>query len=260
FFFVVIEPVKLQTNGVGNISGLTNRQPLEIGRGYVVTASVRAGSGYAFVNWTGGTNQGQLSVLSTNLTLSFIMQSNLCLVANFKDVTRPNVSITIPAANSRVSNDVITVRGTASDNAGVSNLWMSINGGAWQPGQTTNQWTNWWVADVPLVAGTNVARAFGADPTGNLSLTNGASFFFVVIEPVKLQTNGVGNISGLTNRQPLEIGRGYVVTASVRAGSGYAFVNWTGGTNQGQLSVLSTNLTLSFIMQSNLCLVANFKD
>src|SRR5205807_1763862 len=114
-------------------------------------------------------------VLNTNSTLNFIMQSNLSLQVTFADVTRPTVAITNPVANTRLSDPLVTVRGTASDNALVRGVWYQLNGGAWNSPSSTNGWTNW-METVGLIKGTNVVRAYSVDANGNTSLTNSIGF------------------------------------------------------------------------------------
>ena len=64
----------LMTNGVGAILPNLAGKELEIGRAYMLTAKPAVGN--LFSNWTGG-------VTSSSPALTFVMQSNLVLVANF---------------------------------------------------------------------------------------------------------------------------------------------------------------------------------
>jgi hypothetical protein len=75
------------------------------------------------------------------------------------------------------------------------------------------------------------------------------SFFFVVPSTLTLITNGLGGISHGFNGNLLEVGKTYAVTAV--AGAGQIFSNWEG-------SVSSSLATLSFLMQTNMSLQANF--
>ena len=61
-------------NGNGTVSGVANGQLLNIGQSYTATATPAAGS--SFVNWSGGVSQ-------TSPSLTFVMQPNLILIANF---------------------------------------------------------------------------------------------------------------------------------------------------------------------------------
>src|SRR5206468_1009847 len=84
---------------------------------------------------------------------------------------------------------------------------------------------------------------------GNFSLTNQRSFFYVMTSPLTLSTNGHGSVVGATNFQRLEVGRAYKLTAT--ASAGFVFSNWTG-------DVSGTAPKLTFLMQSNLAITANF--
>jgi hypothetical protein len=75
--FAVVEPITLSTNGNGRITGLTNQQPLELGKTYKITGVPAVSN--IFTAWTG-------DLYSEVAAWSFVMRSNLTLTANF----RPN--------------------------------------------------------------------------------------------------------------------------------------------------------------------------
>ena len=220
---------------------------LQIGKSYSMTAT--AAAGFAFVNWTGGTNL-PLSVLTNGPTVQFLMASNLTLQANFVDTNKPTVSITNLASGQRVSNAVFTVKGTASDNWQVSNVVCQINGEGWNSATNINNWTNW-AAGVTLVPGTNMVQAWAVDCSGNVSTTNSVSFQYVVSAPLQVQMTGLGRLSPNYSNAVLAIGQSYTITAT--PGTGFAFINWTG-------SLTTNGANLKFTMASNLTFTANFVD
>ena len=158
---------------------------------------------------------------------------------------RPTVALTAPAAGARLIQVTNILTGTASDSVRITNVEFSVNGGSFTPANGTNNWN----ATLLLPAGTNVLRVRATDAFGNLSLTNTRSFFQVVTSALTLTIAGTGTVSGATSGQGLEVGRGYRLLAT--PGTGYVFSNWT-----GQASGISP--TLSFLMQSNMSLQANF--
>jgi hypothetical protein len=162
------------------------------------------------------------------------------------DLQRPGLSITNLIANQRFSNELFTVKGTARDNVGVSNVWYQLNGAGWSLASGTTVWS----APVAWRAGTNVFEAYAQDAAGNRSLTSRIACVFVVTSPLTLQTNGWGGISriGFT-RDNLEVGRAYTVRAVPAAGQ--VFSGWSG-------TLTVSNNPCTFLMQSNLVLVANF--
>ena len=85
---------------------------LQVGANYTVTAGVVSGSGFAFTNWTGGTNL-PLTVLTNGPILQFVMASNLVLQANFIS-TNPAVTVATfsvtPAAVSNTYTGTITLQ------------------------------------------------------------------------------------------------------------------------------------------------------
>ena len=237
--YVVSGPLTLQTVGKGTLSPNYSNAVLEIGRTYTLTAV--PGTGLVFSNWTAGLGG---PVVTNKPTLKFVMQSNLVWAANFTDVQRPLVTITSPKSGIRVSNAVVTVTGTASDNAAVSHVWLVVNGA---PLLTTG--TTLWSNRVSLIPGTNTVRAYSVDRTGNRSLTNSLTCYYVVTGSLSLWTNGVGTITRSFAGNTLEIGQNYTVTAV--PGAGQVFSNWS-----GTLPVATAQL--AFRMQSNLVLQANF--
>ena len=253
FVYILSAVLMVQTNGSGSINPNYNGALLAIGSNYTMTAT--AGTGFAFINWMGGTNL-PLSVITNGPIVKFQMQSNLMLQANFVDVTKPTLSITTPTSGQRWSNAVFNVTGTASDNVQVSNVWCQINGLGWNSATNFNNWTNW-SAGVTLLPGTNVVQAYAVDTSGNLSTTNTVSFQYVVSAPLQVQMTGLGSLSPNYSNAVLAIGQSYSMTAS--PGSGFMFTNWTGGTNL-TLNIITNGTTVQFLMQSNLTLQANFVD
>jgi hypothetical protein len=147
----------------------------------------------------------------------------------------------------RITNAPINVSGHASDNVHLDSVWYQVNGGTWTLASGASNWS----ASVSsgLVAGTNVIAAYSLDSSGNYSPTKRVSFFFVVPSTLTLITNGIGGITHAFAGNVLEVGRTYSVTGV--PGAGQAFSNWVGSVN-------SSSATLSFVMQSNMVLQANF--
>jgi uncharacterized repeat protein (TIGR03803 family) len=255
FIYLPSAMLTVQLTGKGTLTPDYSNAVLAIGTDYSMTAAVVAGSGFAFANWSGGTAL-PLVILTNGLTLKFVMQSNLVLQASFVDTNRPALSITNVAAGLNVSNADFTVKGTAGDNAAVSNVFYLLNNGGWSNAVTGNNWSNWSDA-VALVPGTNTIAAYAADTSGNVSTTNSASLFFVVTNQLEVQATGLGTISPNYSNAWLDIGRNYSIT-SAPAG-GFIFTNWTVSTNWlGDAIVVSK--ILQFTMESNLTLQANFLE
>jgi outer membrane protein assembly factor BamB len=255
FVYVVSDRLTLVANpqAGGTVTGVLNGQLLAINQVYSATAQSNGTGGFVFSNWT--TCAGE--VLTNKPVIRFVMQSNLCLQANFVDVARPTLAITAPTANQRWSNaPLFTVRGTAKDNVQVSNVWCQANNGVWGAATLGTGRTNWAI-DVALVRSTNTARAYAEDAAGNRSLTNSVSFVYVMADRLSVVATGKGTISPNYSNAWLEIGRQYSMTA--KASSGYAFTNWVISTNWVG-GVATNNATVQFMMQSNLTLQVNFAD
>ncbi|HWD93197.1 MAG TPA: Ig-like domain-containing protein [Verrucomicrobiae bacterium] len=165
----------------------------------------------------------------------------------YADNTAPSLSMTNPIPGQISSNSVFTVSGTASDNLGLSNVWVQLNGGAWTNAAGTVAWS----VNLALAPGTNVIRAYAQDLAGNVSSTNEVDLFHVPSAPLTVQINGGGTVAPDLNGVLLAIGNTYSMTA--QPGPGSVFVNWTG-------DITSDSPTLTFVMQSNLTFIANFTD
>ena len=251
--YVVSAVLTVHTNGNGTVNPNYNGAMLQIGKGYSMTAT--AGSGFAFANWTGGTNL-PLTLVTNGTTVQFLMVTNLMLQANFVDATRPTLSITNVTAGMSVSNAPFTVKGTAGDNVAVSNVVYSLNHTGWSNAVTGNNWTNW-ASPVTLLAGTNTIAAYAVDTSGNVSTTNTLNFVYVVSATLTVSTNGLGSLNPNYSGALLQIGKNYLITAT--AGTGFTFTNWSGGTNL-PLTIITNGTTVQFLMVSNLMLQANFVD
>jgi len=254
FKYVVSAPLTVQLTGRGTITPNYSNNVLQVGSPYSVTAAVVAGSGFAFTNWTGGTSL-PLARLTNSTTLQFVMVSNLMLQANFVDTNKPVLNITNLTAGLQVSNANYTVRGTATDNVAVAQVYFQLNGSGWT-NVSSFVGTNW-STPVTLTAGSNTFRAYAVDTSGNVSATNTVIFDYVVSAILKVSTNGLGTLSPNDNGASLQIGKNYSITAT--PGSGIVFTNWTGGTNL-PLAFITNGTTIQFLMVSNLMLQANFVD
>jgi hypothetical protein len=254
FFYVVTATLVVTNTGKGTLSPDYNNQSLAIGSNYSMTATATAAAGFAFTNWTGGTNQ-PFTILTNRPKLTFTMESNLTLIANFVDVTPPSLTLTSPTAHQRWSNSLFTATGTARDNVQVSNVFCQLNGGNWMPAAPGNAtWSNWTATLTPLQS-TNVLAAYAVDTSGNKSATNKVTFLYIPSATLTVQTNGLGAINPVDSGKLLALGTNYTLTAS--PGRNWLFSNWVGGTTL-PYSALSTSSNYSFVMQSNLFLRANF--
>jgi len=255
----LIAPLWVTTNGPGTVAPNYNNQKLILGKTYSMTATVTAGKGFVFTNWTQlATNAAGSNVwtlLTNGAVVTFTMQSNLVLQANFADTTKPTLTITNPAANTHFTNTAVTVKGTAADNAAVAAVYWRLGTNAWNLATGTNTWS---ALVNPTAAGTNVFSAYAADAAGNLSTTSTVSFVYVgSFAPVVVQTSGEGVVTPNYNGQSLGLNQTYVITAA--GTNGFAFTSWTGGTNL-PLALLTNGPALAFVMRSNLTLQANFAD
>lgn len=234
FDFVVTNQLQISITGRGTVSPNYTNAWLEIGRNYSITSA--PASGFVFTNWLVSTNWiGGAVVTGTNW--QFMMQSNLTAQANFLDVTKPTLTITVPTTGQKMTNALATIIGTAADNWQVSNVWYQLNGGVWRMGLSTNSYTNWTSTLLTLISGTNALNAYALDLAGNLSTTSSVSF--VSSNTFKLQMN-IGFTQPMTTTGlnfSLQISPG--LNGHIQVSSNLA--TWAALTN-----FVGTNTTLNF--------------
>ena len=141
------------------------------------------------------------------------------------------------------------MQGTAAGEFGVTGVQYQLNGGGWNSVDTADQWANW-SAMLPLRSGTNIFSAYSVDLIGQTSKTNTVSIFYTTYDTLALATNGYGKITHSFTSNLLVAGRSYTVTA--QAAPGNLFAGWTAG------MIAITNNPLTFLLQSNTVLQANF--
>jgi uncharacterized repeat protein (TIGR02543 family) len=103
------------------------------------------------------------------------------------------------------------------------------------------------------VSGLNTARVYSVDLQGNVSATSTVVFTYVPGAVMQVRTNGQGSVTPAYNGQMLEIGKSYKMTA--KAKTGYVFTAWADGTE-----TVTNTPAITFVMQSNLVLTANFRS
>jgi Bacterial Ig domain len=151
-------------------------------------------------------------------------------------VTKPTITITSPTAGQKMTNALANMKGTASDNWRVGSVQYQLNGGAWGLATSTNGWTNW-TAVLPLVAGTNVIKAFAVDMGGNVSTTNTVSVVSSNTFNLHLGCSSAHLVASNGLQLSLEVSRGISGRLEVSTN----LKDWTTLT-----SFVSTNTTMQF--------------
>ncbi|MGA2554692.1 MAG: choice-of-anchor tandem repeat GloVer-containing protein, partial [Verrucomicrobiota bacterium] len=268
FFYMVPSLFTLLKAGTGNgaftataaVAGdtlPTNGAMLNLGEHYTITAKSDPFS--TFSKWAGSTGNNSAP------TLSFVMQPGLALTAVFSAVP-PVVAITSPTANLRTAAPVLG--GTASGHLRLTNVSYSlansftgsVSNGSAALTAGVGTVSNWTIAVVPW-PGTNTLSVQCVDAAGNASAAASRTFFYKVPAKLRVLQAGTGNgtfkgaasIPGdilPTNGAMLNLGEGYAITAA--SGASSLFSNWVSAAG------VTVTPVLSFIMQSNLVLTANF--
>ena len=195
-----------------------------------------------------GTPWADFNTFNLNITDDHDADTNgipdLTDISEAPDTVAPKVAFTVPSAFAKVTNAVLTVYGTASDEVGLKRVEVQSGTNGFQSvvGST------FWSAQVPLEIGTNQILARAYDYRGH---TSTVSRYFVrqPISQLNLTWTPGGSVTPNLNSNVLIVGQRYTLTA--RPTSKFLFAGWTGG--------VATNVAkLTFTMQSNLVLQANF--
>ncbi len=175
-----------------------------------------------------------------------VIVSNLYGVVSTSAVLRaaaPTVSVVaLPAT---VSNSSLAISGAAAGPNGVATILYQLNSNGWFAVSGTTHWTT----NITLQPGTNTFQVESLDPAGNPSTVKSITIFYATTSTLTLRTNGLGSIVTSFKGTNLTVDRSYTVRAN--PGSGQLFLSWSG-------SVSATNSLLTFVMQSNMVVQANF--
>ena len=174
------------------------------------------------------------------------------------DTTKPTVTLSVPSAAALsitgTPGGTLNVAGSATDNAGVDHVSVSLNGGAPSlanlnsPGALTSAYS----FTLHPVGGANILRVQSFDTTGNASAIVTRSFTYVVRVALTVNTTGPGTVVGKLAGAVYQVGKTYVLTAA-RNGPGATniFDGWTGDGLTPAAKVLPK---LSFVFSDALAL------
>jgi hypothetical protein len=193
---------------------------------------------------TAGT-QYQIAVDGKN-GVTGVIQLSLSFVA---DTKAPSVSISSPKSGAKLTNSTVVVQGKASDNLAVAAVQFRLENADGTNDYQNADGTNTWSATVSgLIPGPNTIRVIAFDTSGNES-TAAVTVTYVVVSPITVSITGTGTLSPDLNGQLLAVGNTFKMTA--KPGAGQVFADWSGDVN-------STTEALTFVMQSNMVIQANF--
>jgi hypothetical protein len=211
------------TNG-GNVTGGGTYN-----QGQSCTVTATANSGFTFTNWT---ENG--SVVSTQASYTFVVNSNRNLVANFQAQTQ-NYNITVSANPTNGG----SVTGGGSYNQGAS---CTVTATA-NSGYTFTNWT-----ENGSVVSTQANYTFTVNGNRTLVANFQAQPQNYTVSVSANPTDG-GTVSGGGTFQ-----QGQTCTVHATPATGYTFVRWTENGNQ-----VSTNANYTFVVNGNRNLVAQFQ-
>lgn len=185
------------------------------------------------------------------------------------DNANPTVAITTPALNAVVSetqSGYITVTGTATDDKGVSEVQVSINGGGPVTATLTSASKNGTPATYSALVspdpGPNIITVKSFDTTTGTPKQSGEvqrSFTYAVMRPLTVWVNGGGSVTAAffpTSQR--QVGLSYNIVATPAAGQ--VFTGWqhNGSPATGITPAKAELPSLTFTMEEGLELTANF--
>ncbi len=174
-------------------------------------------------------------------------QLNLSFVP---DTTKPTVTIKTPASNAKLTNSTVQVTGTASDNVAVNFVQVQLVNAAGSNEVVMANGSNSWSATVTdLIPGPNTLLVQAFDTSSNASTVEKRTVNFTVISPLTVTVTGTGTVTPDLTKTPQAVGSTLTLTA--KPGTGQVFSSWSG-------DLFATTPTLTFTMQSNMVLQANF--
>lgn len=178
---------------------------------------------------------------------SGIAQLNLSFAP---DTKAPTVSITSPKSGTKLTTDSLTIQGKATDNLGIALVQVRLENANGTNDYQDADGTNTWTANVTgLIPGPNTIRVRAIDISDNTSPAVTTTVSYVVVSPITVSITGSGTVTPNLNGQSLAVGDTFKMTA--KPAKGQVFSNWVG-------TITSTDPALTFVMQSNMVLQANF--
>ena len=166
------------------------------------------------------------------------------------DTKAPKVAISSPKSGTKLTNSTVTVHGTASDDLAVALVQVRLENAAGTNDYQNATGTNTWSATLNgLIPGPNTIRARAFDTSSNESSGVASSVTYVVVSPLSVTITGGGTVSPNLNNTLQSVGATLTLTAKPAVGQ--VFSNWTG-------DATATTAALTFVMQSNMVLQANF--
>ena len=194
--------------------------------GEQVTITASPSAGYSFVNWT---EDG--SVISTNATYTFTVNSNRSFQANYSQNT-----YTVSVSNNPSSGGTVTGGGNYNHGAQATITASPAAG---------YSFVNW--TEGGSVVSTNASYTFTVNSNRSFQANYSQNTYTVSV------SNSPSSGGTATGGGTFAHGAQATITASPAAG--YAFVNWTEGG-----SIISTNATYTFTVNSNRNFQANFSQ
>ena len=194
--------------------------------GEQVTITASPSAGYSFVNWT---EDG--SVISTNATYTFTVNSNRSFQANYSQNT-----YTVSVSNNPSSGGTATGGGNYAHGSQATITASPSTGYAF---------VNW--TEGGSVVSTNASYTFTVNSNRSFQANYSQNTYTVSV------SNSPSSGGTATGGGTFAHGAQATITASPAAG--YAFVNWTEGG-----SIISTNATYTFTVNSNRNFQANFSQ
>lgn len=201
-----------------------------------------------------GTTAGAVS----RIFVRFEAVAAICLgfLLTAASVRALDVTVIVPFQDESFYTNTAQVFGTTESEAAIASVWYQLNGGAWTPASTSNNWVTW-SAGLTLAPYTNQLQVLAVDVAGHASAIRTTRMTCFQYARLAEATNGYGVYGPNEDGFLMECGRTFEVIA--RPLAGHRFASWTMARN-GVVFSNCANPVLTFVMRPGLQLTANFAD
>jgi hypothetical protein len=153
--------VVLQNNGGGNLSQSANGS-------FTFATALSSGAAYSVAVLTQPTGQ-TCSVTNGSGTISGANVTSVSVVCQNVTPVLPTITISTPTTSSTyaTNSSPLSIGGTASSNAGISNVTWSNDTGGNGAATTGDSWATWSISGIALQSGVNVIAVTAIDAAGN---------------------------------------------------------------------------------------------
>ncbi|MDR0307001.1 MAG: hypothetical protein LBI42_09230 [Chitinispirillales bacterium] len=258
--------VSMSIGGGNPINNPTGSQTHNAGTPVALTAT--ASAGYTFTNWTAQSGTSlPAGITATNSNITFTLNSNVNIVANFQQTTVTPTTYTVQASRNPTAGGSVSVNGTANPASALSfnegtSVTMTATAGE---GYT---FANWTAASGSLPAGiTNTSATITFTLNSNVNLranftqSGGSGDGPYTVQVGRNPTAGGSvSVNGTNNPAGSQTHNAWTwMTITATANTDYTFTHWAVESGSLPTDINTNNASISYSLTSNVSLTAHFQ-